>query len=175
MTRMQTYVFISYSRADKFHASQISKILNKCKTEHFLDSKEIGWGGDIEADVVAAITRSSHLLIIVSPSSLESLWVGYEIGHAKALGKKIIPFLVYPTSDVPTLISRLNFYADLGRVESYFQHLSKISEKTQNGSDLERVAKKLSSPRTGNATEEREAVREDRNRRLMDAINQKAA
>lgn len=123
MNRMQPYVFISYSRTDKAHASQISEILTRCQTEHFLDSKNIDWGGDIEEDVAAALIRSSHLLIIVSPSSLESLWVGYEIGHAKALGKTILPFLTYPHLNVPTLLSRLNFYAGLGQVEDYFHRL----------------------------------------------------
>jgi hypothetical protein len=101
MARMQSYVFISYSRADNTHASRISEVLTRCKTEHFLDSKDIDWGGDIEEGVAAGIARSSHLLIIVSPSSLKSLWVGYEVGHAKALGKTIIPFLMYPNLDVP--------------------------------------------------------------------------
>jgi hypothetical protein len=81
------------------------------------------WGGDIEKGLTAALIRSSHLLVIFSPSSLESLLVGYEIGHAKALSKTIIPFLTYPNLDVPMLLSRLNFYADLGQVEGYFRKL----------------------------------------------------
>jgi TIR domain len=123
MTRMQPYVFISYSRVDSAHASRISEVLTRCQTEHFLDSKDIDWGSDIEAGVSAAFIRSSHLLVIVSKFSLESLWVGYEIGHAKALGKTILPFLRYPNLGVPTLLSRLNFHADLGQVEDYFHRL----------------------------------------------------
>jgi hypothetical protein len=41
MTRMQPYVFISYSRADNAHASQVSEVLTRCQVEHFLDSKDI--------------------------------------------------------------------------------------------------------------------------------------
>lgn len=123
MNRMQPYVFISYSHVDSIHASQISEILTRCQTEHFLDIKDIDWGGDIEEGLAAALVRSSHLLAIISPSSLESLWIGYEIGYAKALGKTIIPFLTYPKLDATILLSRLNFYADLGRVEGYFRRL----------------------------------------------------
>ena len=67
-------------------------------------------------------------MLVVSPSSLESLWVGYEIGRAKALGKTVIPFLTCPNLKVPTLLSRLNSYADLERVEDYFSRINALDQ-----------------------------------------------
>jgi hypothetical protein len=54
--------------------------------------------------------------------------VGYEIGRAKALGKTAIPFLAYPDLKVPALLSRLNSYADLERVEGYFSKLNALNQ-----------------------------------------------
>jgi len=38
---------------------------------------------------------------VISPASLKSQWVAFEIGQAKALGKRLLPLLTHASLDVP--------------------------------------------------------------------------
>ena len=88
-------VFLSYSHDDSDVADKIGNILKGLDVSFFIDNKSIDLGTSITSEVRDAITNCRALIVVVSPASLKSHWVPYEIGHASALGKKVIPFLTH--------------------------------------------------------------------------------
>jgi predicted transcriptional regulator len=113
-------VFISYSHADSMVADQISGILTELGVEYFRDVKDIDWGHAITASVHTALDDCIAILVVISPASLKSQWVPYELGHARALRKPILPYLIHPSLDVPHYIRDLNFVTSLEQVREYF-------------------------------------------------------
>ncbi|OLE52642.1 MAG: hypothetical protein AUG51_16860 [Acidobacteria bacterium 13_1_20CM_3_53_8] len=122
-------VFISYSSVDQELAIHIGNILEKNNVTYFLDSKDIGWGQNITEQVASGLKNCTHLIVIISPASLKSSWVAYEIGQAAALRKVILPYLIHPSLDVPTFIQQYHYKLKLKELEAYFKHSSISSEE----------------------------------------------
>jgi hypothetical protein len=114
-------VFISYSHADSGLVDSLAAVLEELDVEYFRDVKDIRLGEPITAKVIEALTRCRTLLVVVSPTSLESHWVPYEIGGASALRKVIVPFLTDRLIDVPTYIRDLNYATTLEQIRRHFK------------------------------------------------------
>lgn len=113
-------VFMSYSHKDSDVADQIGDILSEQKVDFFRDRKDIEWGDSINSEVRLGLEEASALLVIVSPASLKSHWVPYEVGYASALGKKILPYLTHPSIDVPDYIRDLKNLTAMDELREYF-------------------------------------------------------
>lgn len=113
-------VFISYSHVDTEVATELAAILAELNIDHFLDRKEINWGNSITTKVQDGLDGCVAILVIVSPASLKSHWVPYEIGQVSALRKIILPFLTHPSIELPLYISSLNHVATFEQVREYF-------------------------------------------------------
>jgi hypothetical protein len=113
-------VFISYSHADSGLVNSLAAVLDEINVEYFRDVRDICLGELITAKVSEALARCRMLLVVVSPNSLESHWVPYEIGYASALRKVIVPFLTDRLLDVPTYIRDLNYATSLEQIRRYF-------------------------------------------------------
>jgi len=120
-TQFGRSVFISYSRFDQDVANEISALLTSMNIDHFLDRKDIDWGEDITQEVKAGLRTCTHTLLVVSPASLKSSWVAYEIGQAAALGKVILPLLTHPSLELPGFIAGLNYKVRLADVRAFFE------------------------------------------------------
>ncbi|MBU2514553.1 toll/interleukin-1 receptor domain-containing protein [bacterium] len=115
-------VFISYSHEDSKIARRISKILNKLNVPFFLDEKSVAWGDNLHKKISNEIeTNTTHLIPILSPASIKSQWVIYEILTAQHEGIKILPFLDHPSIEVPFFIKDLKYTSNLSDIESYFK------------------------------------------------------
>lgn len=86
-------IFLSYAEADEAWARQIMAEL---------DSRSVEWlhpplsaGDDWVETMVAAMNRSRHVVIIVTPEAVHSPRVAFELGAALALKKEVIP-VVFP-------------------------------------------------------------------------------
>ena len=88
-------VFISHSSTDKWVARQISRLIEADGHTTFLDEKDIKTGESIDLTIQQHLRESDHLLLLITPSSLNSHWVFIELGGAKALGKHIVPILLH--------------------------------------------------------------------------------
>jgi len=97
-------VFISYSHVDKGFVTDFSGELDKIGVGYFLDEKELDWGSHINESIKSSLFESKCILVIISPASLKSEWVPFEIGYAIANGKKILPLLIHPSLDMPAYI-----------------------------------------------------------------------
>ena len=123
-------VFISYSHVDSSTAEEITSVLSKLSIDYFRDAKNINWGDSITSKVRDALDTCLAILVIVSPASLKSHWVPYEIGHASAMRKIILPFLTHPSLDIPHYISDLNYVTTIEQVHDYFSN--KFSKEVEN-------------------------------------------
>jgi len=121
--RLQTgyKVFLSYSTVDHKIAKQISRILSELEISHFFDKKDISWGQDVLKGVSEGLKSCSHLLVILSPASLKSGWVAFEIGQASALGKVILPYLTHPSLDIPDFIKQYHYKTSLAEIRKFFE------------------------------------------------------
>jgi hypothetical protein len=146
-------VFISYSSVDEPLAKEIEGTLEAAGISAFRDKKDIDWGDDVLERVAKGLTDCSAVVVIVSPASLKSQWVPFEVGHAMALGKKVLPFLAHPSIDVPDFLRKLNHKQRVEDVRAYF------------AAQLEAAARVSSSPPKP-SPKERDAIRAARNELL---------
>lgn len=123
-------VFISYSHIDTSIANDLASILKELNIDYFLDSKDINWGNSISTMVQGGLDKCSAILVIVSPASLDSHWVPYEIGHVSALRKLILPYLTHPSLKVPQYISSLSYVTNTKEVKDYFAN--KFAKEVNN-------------------------------------------
>ena len=117
-----SYYFISYSRSDRNFVSSLESLLQEKGIRYFRDEKDIEWGCDVNATISTAIENCTALIVIISPNSLNSPWVAYEVGYAKARQKKVLPLLTEPTVNLPSFLKNLNFKFGLNEVCKYLDH-----------------------------------------------------
>ena len=67
-----------------------------------------------------ALRRSVAILVIVSPASLKSDWVPYELGFGIALDSRILPFLTHPAVNVPGYMADLKRLTSIPDCRKYF-------------------------------------------------------
>lgn len=101
------HIFMSYSHVDANIANQLGAAIDHAGITYFRDVKHINWGDRIDAAVQTALEDSNALFVIISPASLKSLWVPFEIGYFSALKRPILPYLTHPSLDPPPYISNL--------------------------------------------------------------------
>ncbi|WP_428236451.1 toll/interleukin-1 receptor domain-containing protein [Gracilimonas sp.] len=123
-------IFISHSSKDKWAARRISQELEGLGASTFLDEKDIKTGESIDDKIQEHLHDSDDLLILVSPSSVESQWVLIELGGALALKKNVIPIFLYVgANEIPKPIGKL-LGRDINDIEKYYAEVSsKITGK----------------------------------------------
>jgi len=158
---MQSKIFISYSSIDKEIADKLALQLDYIGMNYFLDRKDINWGDKITDEIEKGLNKSSAVIIIISPASLKSHWVPYEVGYAKSKGKMILPYLTHPSLDVPGYLREYSYKTDLGSIEAYLKEI--FEPKKEEGNS----GKKKISPK------ERDRIRGERNEILKLELEQK--
>jgi len=160
---MSGKVFISYSSVDDKLAEELAKALDEINVGYFFDRKDVEWGDDVTDRITHGLAGCSALIVIVSPASLKSQWVPFEIGHASALGKKILPFLTHPSLDVPGYLQKFHHKTRLADVKEYlkalFQPLPSPTSEAKPGSKV--------------SPTKRDAIRAERNEMLKNALTQR--
>ncbi len=124
-------IFISYSRHDKETAIEIEKLILNNGFVSFRDEKDIKLGDDIDDKVSKALRNCLAVIVVISPSSLNSNWVAYEIGYATALRKRILPYLIHKglEKNIPDYISRLHFATSFDELDISFSSINQIRSK----------------------------------------------
>jgi hypothetical protein len=61
--------------------------------ECWLDEKDLAGGDVIAADIIRGIRACHEAIILISPNSVKSQWVPFEIGGARAQHKRVTPIL----------------------------------------------------------------------------------
>ena len=109
-------VFISHSSKDKKFVRTIKDCLLENSIDIWLDEDQLDLGDSLVAKLEKALDDSSHLVIILSPASVESDWVNFELKKAlqnnrTGLTSKIIP-VKYRDCEIPEELTHL-LHADL--------------------------------------------------------------
>jgi WD40 repeat protein len=116
-------IFISYSRADgRQFAESFERRLRRAGIKAWRDLKDMS-SGDILPQVLEAIERCTHFVLILSGRALASDWIKREWSHARLLGKKVSPVLADASikkSDLPPWIRREELY-DIAEQERWTQ------------------------------------------------------
>jgi hypothetical protein len=113
---MNNKLFISHSSADKRFVRTLKDDLLENGINTWFDEDELNYGDSLIKKLDAAIESTSHFLVILSPNSVDSQWVKYELTKAallknQSLINSIIP-IKYRECDVPEILSGI-LYADL--------------------------------------------------------------
>jgi TIR domain/Nucleoside 2-deoxyribosyltransferase len=87
-------LFISYSRADSKYAQELTAALRSKGFDVFLDYDSLSGGEDFSESILSSLRNAELVLFVVPKESGEGKNALYEVGAAKALGKKI--FAVMP-------------------------------------------------------------------------------
>ena len=115
-------VFISYSHDDSKTADEIVSILEELNIKFFRDCKDIDWGDHIKEEVHRGLEEASVLIVIISPSSVDSQWVAYETGYTTACGSRILPFLAHPgmRNKIPGFLVGKSYKKSVDDIRNYF-------------------------------------------------------
>jgi len=97
-------VFLSYSHLDRDFVDNLNQYLEDSGVEVFLDVKLTpgdSWTDELEK----ALDRATHLIVVISENSKDSLWVKNEIiAFRKRLGRPIIPARIDDTQ-IPFILN----------------------------------------------------------------------
>ena len=107
-------IFISHSSADKPFVRRLARRLEKNGYSVWLDEKELRVGDKLSAEISSALSSSPVVLVVVSPSSVKSKWLRYELNIATERMIKgecrVIPALIDEVTPPPEVSGLL--YAD---------------------------------------------------------------
>lgn len=110
-------VFLSHSSKDKKFVEKLKEDLENKGIDTWYDNKDLDIG-DIVSDAIAeGIQQSWFFLIVISPNSVNSKWVKYELDEAYDQhinsGKKVLPIVIgdLKHEDVPQRLKK-HLYAD---------------------------------------------------------------
>lgn len=87
-------VFISYAHSDSSQVARLVKALKTIGVVGWQDKADMSGGEAVSSTLRNALKRANAVLVLLSPASLRSEWVQFEVGAAEALDKKIIPVLL---------------------------------------------------------------------------------
>jgi hypothetical protein len=136
-------VFISYSHVDEQIVRQIAAELKGLGLAVFLDRKDIQWGDDIQDRVSDGLSSCAALLVVVSPASLKSWWVPYEIDHTRALCKLLLPFVTHPALELPASLSSLAHIGDLDGLRGFFSKVKLAARASEVSKVLNETTSKV--------------------------------
>jgi hypothetical protein len=109
---MKKKVFLSYARADYPSAYHLVEQLTDFEVSGWMDSTDIQAGSAIGSEIRSAIKSSDAMVILVSPDSLRSKWINFELGAGAALDIPIIPIIIGGAGaelDLPPPLQGLDF------------------------------------------------------------------
>jgi TIR domain len=148
-------VLIVYAREDVRIYEDILKLRFELAGIHpFIDFKEINPGDEWYAKLEQAYKRSSCGVPILTPNSITSPWVLYEIGFLCGRGKRIVPYLYTANMDgkkkkkfmdeIPQFIKTFQYSDDPDRIVDTVKRQIMVIDKLFDNAELnKRVIEKL--------------------------------
>jgi hypothetical protein len=86
-------VFVSYSASDRWIAERIAEKIESPGADCWLDEKDLEGGEVIVDRIINGIDSCDEALVLISPHSIQSQWVAFEIGGVRAQHKRVTPIL----------------------------------------------------------------------------------
>lgn len=104
-------VFISHSSKDKRFVRKLKDDLNENSISTWFDEDQLKVGDSLLEKLEDSLEDSTHFMIILSPHSVKSQWVKYELENAIKINQKIIP-IKYQDCKIPPELKKY-LYVDL--------------------------------------------------------------
>jgi ABC-type branched-subunit amino acid transport system substrate-binding protein len=89
-----THVFVSYSRGDGAYVDALAAFLTRQGIPVWIDRERISTGDQWVRTIREKVDTCAAMVVVMTPSSEESQWVGMEIERARLRGKAIFPLLL---------------------------------------------------------------------------------
>ena len=131
-------IYISYSRKDIAFVRRLAGDLEKVGYDVWWDLTDLRGGDDWVRVIPGAIEASEYILVVLSPSSVDSDWVRREYAQALSLRKKIIPIMLEPSS-VPFALNTINYLDFAG--DDYTANLNRLLEVLGYTGELPAIVK----------------------------------
>lgn len=84
-------IFVSYAKEDSGQAAELMTQLALQPNFHIFTASKISAGENWRSKIKKELSQSDYFLVLLSPTSVQSKWVQFELGAAWGLNKFIIP------------------------------------------------------------------------------------
>ena len=105
-------------------AERIAEKIAGAGADYWLDATDLPGGGDIRDESSRGVDDCQEVIILFSPSSKDSQWVGYEIGAADSKRRYLTPILNNVQYNEVTLIQGIKAI-ELNDFDQYLSELRK--------------------------------------------------
>ena len=122
---MSSRVFVCYARADQAFALPLAEHLKARGVAVFVDQWDIPAEQDWDRSIDRALRECAHLLIVLSPASVDSREVRGELRTALDLGKPVLPVLYQPC-EIPRQLRVVQFVDFTGQPPGDEHALSRV-------------------------------------------------
>ena len=102
-------VFISYADADSAIARELVGNLSDTHVAGWMDHADVASGVAISRHIKESIQRASTVLVLVTPRSIESQSVQFEVGVAWGMGRHVIPVIIDDPKIVPDWVLQYQY------------------------------------------------------------------
>lgn len=86
-------IFLSYASEDSNSATELINELGKQPNVHVFTSDKMSAGENWRSKIKKTLSESDFFLVLLSPTSVQSRWIQFELGVAWGLNKFIIPIV----------------------------------------------------------------------------------
>ena len=121
-------VFISHSSRDAWIAGMLAEKISALVATAWLDVKDLAGGDLITAKILEGLDACDEAVVLVSPNSVGSQWVVFEIGAAWGQHKRITPILNNVSFDAITPLKEIKG-VDLNDFDRFLSELGKRIQK----------------------------------------------
>jgi hypothetical protein len=130
--RREYLVFISHSSHDRWIAEVIAEKIESLEATCWLDEKDLEGGDVLVAEIIRGIDACDEALVLISPQSLHSQWVAFEIGGVRAQHKRVTPILNNVTCEDMAAMKDINCL-ELNRIDRFLVQLNSRIERMRKG------------------------------------------
>ena len=133
-------IFISYARKDgKELAEHLYERLTDCGYIVWKDSRDLYIGDEFPSAISKALEEADKVILLLSPSALQSNWVNAEIDMAMVAQHKILPvvFRGVGNKSIPLKIRKIN-YIIMNDINDW-EALSRLVDGLKNGKKIPRI------------------------------------
>jgi CheY-like chemotaxis protein len=117
-------VFISYSHEDRLTANLFSQRVEEMGFRTWIDFTELKGGDEWKKSIDRALTQSVAMLVLLTPESVRSSWVQYEVERAQEYNCTVIPLMMRYTP-LPAFLDHLHYIDFRDRMEQAFKELNR--------------------------------------------------
>lgn len=105
MSTPHSHIFISHASADDAFVKQLREQLEAQGLKVWVDSRNLRGGDQLRPEIEAAIRAARHVVVVISPETINSDWVFAEIKLAEQVAKGRADFRIIPLM-LPNIIPK---------------------------------------------------------------------